>query len=162
MLDLLSKKYGALKIYAKYNKDGKYDEEINDEIISLYTSILGYYSAKMDFTLSDDYTEKLQDKIMLESYDKKLLKKTLLDGYIDYFINPNSKSKKSEFYSTIRFLKITKNKDEETLKELKQNYDDAYLATVLNIKNGNFTKKYRNKVYKIHQKSNKIVEKELK
>ena len=134
MLDLLNFKYDELKIYIKYNKDKRYEQEINNEIISLCSSILGYYSAKLDLKVNADNTERLKDKIMLQSFDKKLLEKLNISSYLDNFININSESKRGEFYSTLDFLELKNHLDSSILTIIKESYDDAYLKTLLNIR----------------------------
>ena len=159
MINLLSEKYDKLKIYIKYNSDGKYNEEINDEIISFYATILGYYSAKIDMNYSKNSTERLQDKIMLQSYDNKLVQKLNLTDYIDCFINLKAESKRGDFDGTILFLKRTCDLEKENLKIVKDSYDNGYLITVLNEKKNKLNSNLKKKIYKKHEKSYKMIEK---
>ena len=162
MLELLNKKYDELKIYIKYNKNHIYDEELNDVIVSFYTAVLGYYAAKIDLGINTDVTEKLKDKIMLESFDKKLIDKLDLNEYMNYFININSESKRASIYDSIHFLKITKNVDSEILKNIKTDFDDAYLKTAINKNQNKLNIKNQNKIGKIYIKSCKLIDKDKK
>ena len=159
MLDLLNFKYDELKIYIKYNKDKRYEQEINNEIISLYSSILGYYSAKLDLKVNADNTERLKDKIMLQSFDKKLLEKLNISSYLDNFININSESKRGEFYSTLDFLELKNHLDSSILTIIRESYDDAYLKTLLNIRQNKLDKKNQNRIYQLHEKSIGLIKK---
>lgn len=157
MINLLNEKYDRLKVYIKYNRDGRYNEELNDEIISIYASVLGYYSAKIDLNYSENNTESLEDKIMLQSYDKKLIQKLNLTDYIDNFIKPNAESKRAEFYDTILLLKENSNLDKGLIGNIKDSYDNGYLVTVLNKKQNKLNAHIKKKIYKNHEKSYKMI-----
>lgn len=159
MINLISEKYDKLKIYMKYNKDGKYNTDIDDEIVSLYATILGYYSAKLDMNYSENSTESLKDKIMLQSYDKKLVQKLNLEDYLDCFIHYNVESKRGEFNDTISFLKKTCDLDKDDLNMVKNNYDNGYLVTVLNDRQNKLNSNVKKKIYKKHKKGDKMLSK---
>ena len=158
MLEILNREYDELKTYIKCNADGKYDEKINNKILSLYCYILGYYSAKIDLNVNDS-VERLKDKINLEFYDKKLIERLKLCTCLNYFVRPNSECKRAEFYDAIHFLKLGKHIDGTDLENLKKSFDDAYLATVLNKNRNKLSNRQQNKIYKIHKKSYKIIDK---
>lgn len=153
MLDLLNKKYTELEEKIK-NKNN-----IDMDVISIYTSILGYYAAKIDLQVNMNSTEKLKDKIMIQSFDKKLIQKLNLSEYMDNFIKVNSDSLRREFYDSIDFLKLTNHINGTILIDLKEDFDSAYLATVLNQRQEKLNIKEQNKIYKKHQKIYKKIEK---
>ena len=129
------------------------------DVISIYTSILGYYAAKIDLQVNMNSTEKLKDKIMIQSFDKKLIQKLNLSEYMDNFIKVNSDSLRREFYDSIDFLKLTNHINGTILIDLKEDFDSAYLATVLNQRQEKLNIKEQNKIYKKHQKIYKKIEK---
>ena len=158
MLELLNKKYDELKPYLKMNKEEN-SKELNDKIVSLYCSILGYYSAKLDLGVNSDSTERLKDKINLESYDKKIVEKLDLSEYLDHLVRSNAESKRVEFYDTLDYLKVSYHFFDNTLDNLKNDFDDAYLKTVLNIKQKKLDVKAQKKIYKTHEKGYKLIKK---
>ena len=153
MKNILIKKYEKIKKLIK-EKSGNNKDKIIEEKILLYTTILSYYSAKLDLKMSDN---RLIDKILLNKYDKILVDTMNLNEVLDSFVNSRNENKRASFYDTIHFLELTIQIVPEMLREIKDEYDAGYLATVLNYNQGILT----NHENKIIDKKNKKIQKIL-
>lgn len=142
MYKLLNKEYKKVKeSYKKSKNDLEHDKELRQSKISLYSIILGYYSAKVDF---GDINEKSKNKIILESYDKLLLKYIALDKNLESLTKSQNYNKKESFDDNVDFIKKTL--------ALNNNYE-------LNIIVTNFNRAYElEKLELINKKSNIIQE----